>query len=298
MGKVDCWYCICFSPRFYTKRKLSKTFLFNRCLVTFWAIFTFLSLKPLVEATDPKNKSITETKLEEIQKKLKKIEEEYLVFSTIEEPVTKISKNIYDFKYDYDKFYISSELKSNYKNLVNLILATKSMDDKERQFWFDAMATKLTSKEIDELHKILDTEKKKLKSFIDNDNEIYSALNEHRYLDLADIFIEKENKKKITKNKIFDIDDEIMYEHKELIELMLTIESMDDRERQDWFYKMPSMTSSQIDRLRNIFKKEKKALERLGDPYIYLRIEIKNSIDKMPINNPKIRELLIILGIY
>lgn len=174
MGKVDCWYCICFSPRFYTKRKLSKTFLFNRCLVTFWAIFTFLSLKPLVEATDPKNKSITETKLEEIQKKLKKIEEEYLVFSTIEEPVTKISKNIYDFKYDYDKFYISSELKSNYKNLVNLILATKSMDDKERQFWFDAMATKLTSKEIDELHKILDTEKKKLKSFIDNDN-LHSA---------------------------------------------------------------------------------------------------------------------------
>ena len=42
-----------------------------------------------------------------------------------------------------------------------MILATESMDDDERQYWFDIMPS-MTDSKIDRLFSILDTEKKKL----------------------------------------------------------------------------------------------------------------------------------------
>ena len=77
--------------------------------------------------------------------------------------------------------------------------------------------------------------------------------------------------------KIFNVSDEILAQYKELIDLILLTESMDDDERQYWFDIMPSMTNEQIDRLYNILDTEKKKLEKLERKY---QDEIKNLNEK------------------
>lgn len=79
------------------------------------------------------------------------------------------------------------------------------------------------------------------------------------------------------KGKTFKISDESLARYKELIDLILETESMDDEERQYWFDIMPSMTDSQIDRLYNILDTEKKELQKLEVRY---QEEIKNLNEK------------------
>ena len=61
----------------------------------------------------------------------------------------------------------------------------------------------------------------------------------------------------------FKISDEMQAKYPELIQLILATGSMDDAERQYWFYIMPSMTNAQIDRLFNILETERKKLQAL-----------------------------------
>ena len=56
-------------------------------------------------------------------------------------------------------FNVSSEINYKYSELVSLILLTESMDDQERQYWFDIMPS-MTDKQISRLLEVLDTEKK------------------------------------------------------------------------------------------------------------------------------------------
>ncbi len=77
--------------------------------------------------------------------------------------------------------------------------------------------------------------------------------------------------------KIFNILDEILAQYKELVDLILVTESMDDDERQYWFDILPSMTNDQIDRLFNILDTERKKLEKLEEKY---QNEIKNLNEK------------------
>lgn len=77
--------------------------------------------------------------------------------------------------------------------------------------------------------------------------------------------------------KVFNISDEILAQYKELIDLILATESMDDDERQYWFDILPSMTNEQIDRLFNILDTEKKKLQKLEEKY---QNEIKNLNEK------------------
>lgn len=77
--------------------------------------------------------------------------------------------------------------------------------------------------------------------------------------------------------KKFKISDEMLAEFKELIDLILWTESMDDDERQYWFDILPSMNDNQIDRLFNILNTEKKKLEKLEEKY---QKEIKNLNEK------------------
>jgi hypothetical protein len=58
-------------------------------------------------------------------------------------------------------FQISDEIQAKYNELVKLILATESMNDDERQYWFDILPS-MTEPQIDRLFDILDTERKKL----------------------------------------------------------------------------------------------------------------------------------------
>lgn len=72
----------------------------------------------------------------------------------------------------------------------------------------------------------------------------------------------------ITRNNFtFTILDELETRYKELIDLVLGSESIDNNEKQYWFDIMPSMTDEQIDRLFNILMTERKQLEELNMKY-------------------------------
>lgn len=60
-----------------------------------------------------------------------------------------------------DKFTIPDEVQAKYPELVKLVTATESMDDNEKQYWFDILPS-MTSEQVDHLFTILETEKTKL----------------------------------------------------------------------------------------------------------------------------------------
>jgi len=68
-------------------------------------------------------------------------------------------------KKDDITFEITDELQAKYPELIKLIVATESMDNDERQYWFDIMPS-MTDAQIDRLYDILETEKKKLQELI------------------------------------------------------------------------------------------------------------------------------------
>lgn len=107
------------------------------------------------------------------------------------------------------KFVISDEIQAQYHELVQLILATDSMDDNERQYWFDIMPS-MTDEQVDRLFNILDTEKKKLQELESKYQEEIKSLNEKHLIEWQD-FQMKDNKKKIkdeeAKDKDSDADD-------------------------------------------------------------------------------------------
>lgn len=97
---------------------------------------------------------------------------------------------------------------------------------------------------------------------------MYWYKNNHSNVIMAEI---KQN------GKTFKISDEALARYKELIDLIIATESMDNEERQYWFDIMPSMTDEQIDRLYNILETERKELQKLEVRY---QEEIKNLNEK------------------
>jgi hypothetical protein len=63
------------------------------------------------------------------------------------------------------------------------------------------------------------------------------------------------------------IPDDIREKHGELIELILSSESMNNEERQYWINILPIMTPDQIENLQGILKNEKKQLEAIDKKY-------------------------------
>ncbi|QOR61229.1 hypothetical protein ACM66Z_07150 [Sulfurovum sp. ST-21] len=59
------------------------------------------------------------------------------------------------------KFMISNALLKKHALLVKMILATESMDDDERQYWFDILPS-MTDRQTERLYNILETERRKL----------------------------------------------------------------------------------------------------------------------------------------
>ena len=58
-------------------------------------------------------------------------------------------------------FTILDEMQTKYPRLIELVLATESMDDSERQYWFDILPS-MNADQIQRLVDILETERKKL----------------------------------------------------------------------------------------------------------------------------------------
>jgi hypothetical protein len=87
-----------------------------------------------------------------------------------------------------------------------MILATESMDDDERQYWFDIMPS-MTDSQIDRLFSILDTEKKKLEELEVKYQEEIKDLNEKHLIEWQD-FQMKDSKKKIAAEEAKEVDDD------------------------------------------------------------------------------------------
>lgn len=73
-------------------------------------------------------------------------------------------------------FYIDSKMNDDNKQLVNLILTTESMDDKERQYWFDIIPS-MNDDQIERLTNILQTERDKLDALEKRYQEEIAKLN-------------------------------------------------------------------------------------------------------------------------
>jgi len=99
-------------------------------------------------------------------------------------------------------FQILDELQAKYPELIKLIINTESMDDDERQYWFDIMPS-MTDSQIDRLYDILETERKKLEELeVKYQNEIKS-LNEKHLIEWQEMQI-KEGKQKVAQAQAQD----------------------------------------------------------------------------------------------
>lgn len=58
-------------------------------------------------------------------------------------------------------FTLLDEVQTKYPRLIELVLATESMDDSERQYWFDILPS-MNPDQVQRLTDILETERKKL----------------------------------------------------------------------------------------------------------------------------------------
>ena len=58
-------------------------------------------------------------------------------------------------------FTLLDEIQAKYPRLIELLLATESMDDSERQYWFDILPS-MNADQVQRLTDILETERKKL----------------------------------------------------------------------------------------------------------------------------------------
>ncbi|MCP4523402.1 MAG: hypothetical protein GY828_04220 [Candidatus Gracilibacteria bacterium] len=106
-------------------------------------------------------------------------------------------------------FTVSDEIQAQYPELITLILATDSMDDSERQYWFDIMPS-MTDEQVDRLFNILETEKNKLQELEVKYQTEIKQLNEKHLIEWQD-FQMKDSKKKIkaeeARDKEGDADD-------------------------------------------------------------------------------------------
>jgi len=95
-----------------------------------------------------------------------------------------------DIKHNGTTFYISDEIQTKYPELIKLILETESMDDDERQYWFDIMPS-MTDSQIDRLYNILETEKKKLEELEVKYQKEIKYLNEKHHIEWQEFQMKK-----------------------------------------------------------------------------------------------------------
>jgi len=100
---------------------------------------------------------------------------------------------------DDTTFQITDELQAKYPELIKLIIATESMDDDERQYWFDIMPS-MTDAQVDRLYDILETERKKLSELEVKYQKEIKTLNEKHLIEWQEMQV-KEGKKKVAAAK-------------------------------------------------------------------------------------------------
>lgn len=103
---------------------------------------------------------------------------------------------------DDSSFQVADEIQAKYPELIDLIVATESMDNDERQYWFDIMPS-MTDPQVDRLYDILETEKKKLQELEVKYQKEIKSLNEKHLIEWQEVQV-KEGKKKVAAAKAED----------------------------------------------------------------------------------------------
>ncbi len=116
---------------------------------------------------------------------------------------TKIMSQI---THNWVNFQITDEIQAEYSELIKLVLNTKSMDDQERQYWFDILPS-MSNEQIDRLFEILDTEKKKLEQLEVSYQKEIKSLNEKHLVEWQSFQV-KDNKQKIAQAQAEDAKNE------------------------------------------------------------------------------------------
>ncbi len=111
-----------------------------------------------------------------------------------------------DIKHNGTTFYIGDEMQTKFPELIKLILNTESMDDDERQYWFDIMPS-MTDSQVDRLYNILETEKKKLEELEVKYQKEIKSLNEKHLIEWQE-FQMKKAKDKVSKAQAKDKEDD------------------------------------------------------------------------------------------
>lgn len=108
--------------------------------------------------------------------------------------------------YNWTNFNINDKIEAQYPELIKLVLDTKSMEDDEKQYWFDIMPS-MTDDQIDRLFNILDTEKKKLEALDEKYKSEIKRLNEKNLIEWQEFQL-KDSKQKIAAAQAQDKDED------------------------------------------------------------------------------------------
>jgi|GEM_PF-445116 len=108
---------------------------------------------------------------------------------------------------DINNFSIAENIKTQYPELVQLILITESMDDTERQYWFDILPS-MNETQVSRLFNILETERVKLAELEVKYQQEIMALNQ-KHLDEMKA---RQNTQNDSENMDEDIDPEKILE--------------------------------------------------------------------------------------
>lgn len=111
-----------------------------------------------------------------------------------------------ELKHKWKTFYISTDIQADYPELIKLVLNTESMDDEERQYWFDIMPS-MNDSQIDRLFNILETERKKLEELESKYQNEIKSLNEKHLIEWQEHQM-KDSKKKIKEEESKDKDED------------------------------------------------------------------------------------------
>ena len=99
-------------------------------------------------------------------------------------------------------FTIIDEIQAQYGELITLVLATESMDNSEKQYWFDILPS-MTDDQIDRLFDILETERKKLEELEIRYQEEIRTLNEKHLIEWQE-FQTKDTRNKVSEKEASD----------------------------------------------------------------------------------------------
>jgi hypothetical protein len=91
-------------------------------------------------------------------------------------------------------FTLLDEIQSKYHELINLVLGSESIDNNEKQYWFDILPS-MTNEQIDRLFNILMTERHQLEELNVKYQEEIKNLNEKHLIQWQSIQSKKAQEK-------------------------------------------------------------------------------------------------------